>query len=63
MALGMMIPGMFAGWLHDVFAQYHLFGADGPQGFINFFWWVMLCCLATFAVCLKVRIDPSFGKK
>lgn len=63
MALGMMIPGMFAGWLHDVFAQYHLFGTDGPQGFINFFWWVMLCCLATFAVCLKVRIDPSFGKK
>lgn len=63
MALGMMIPGMFAGWLHDIFMQWHIFGADGPQGFVNFFWWVMLCCVATFAVCLNLHIDPEFGKK
>lgn len=63
MALGMMLPGMAAGWLHDTFAQYHIFGADGPQGYVNFFWWVMLCCAATFAVCLGVKIDPEFGKK
>lgn len=63
MALGMMIPGMFAGWLHDVFAEYNLFGADGPQGYVNFFWLVMVSCLATFAVCLNVKIDPAFGKK
>lgn len=63
MALGMMIPGMFAGWLHDAMQHISLFGLDGPQGFVNFFWWVMLCCVATFAVCLNLHIDPSFGKK
>lgn len=63
MALGMMLPGMAAGWLHDVFSQYNLFGMAGPQGYVNFFWWVMLCCVVTFAVCLRLRIDPEFGKK
>lgn len=63
MALGMMIPGMFAGWLHDIFEQYSIFGADGPQGYVNFFWLVMISCLATFAVCMSLKIDPSFGKK
>lgn len=63
MALGMMIPGMFAGWLHDLFMKIHIFGADGPQGFINFFWLVMISCIATFAACLKVKIAPDFGKK
>ena len=63
MALGMMIPGMFAGWLHEIFAQYNIFGMGGPQGYVNFFWLVMLSCLATFAVCFSVKIDPSFGKK
>lgn len=63
MALGMMLPGMAAGWMHNLFADLHLFGADGPQGYVNFFWWVMLCCIATFAVCMNVRIDPGFGKK
>lgn len=51
MALGMMVPGMAAGWIHDLFAEYNLFGADGPQGYVNFFWMVMLCCVATFAGC------------
>lgn len=63
MALGMMLPGMAAGWLHDILAEYSIFGTDGPQGFVNFFWWVMICCLATFAVCQTVRIDPEFGIK
>ncbi len=63
MALGMMIPGMAAGWIHDVFEKYDLFGMGGPQGYVNFFWWVMLCCIVTFAVCMKVKIDPEFGKK
>ncbi len=63
MALGMMLPGMAAGWIHDYFEQMHLFGADGPQGYVNFFWWVMACCVATFAVCLKVKIDPNFGRE
>lgn len=63
MALGMMLPGMFAGWLHDYFSRFNLFGIDGPQGFINFFWLVMACCVATLIVCANVHIDPSFGKK
>ncbi len=63
MALGMMIPGMFAGWLHDRFAQLHIFGADGPQGYVNFFWLVMAACVATLLVCAKVNIAPGFGKK
>lgn len=63
MALGMMIPGMAAGWLHDIFSEYNLFGVDGPQGYVNFFWLVMVACVATAVVCMKVKIDPSFGKK
>lgn len=63
MALGMMIPGMAAGWLHDKFEQLQIFGANGPQGYINFFWWVMLCCVATFVVSFCVKVDPNFGKK
>lgn len=63
MALGMMIPGMAAGWLHERFAAINAWGADGPQGYINFFWLVMISCLATFAVCLKVKINPAFGLK
>lgn len=63
MALGMMIPGMAAGWLHEYFAEYNIFGMAGPQGFVNFFWLVMLGCIATFGVCLTVKIDPEFGKK
>lgn len=61
MALGMMIPGMAAGWLHEVFARYNILGMAGPQGFINFFWLVMISSVATFAVCAGIKIDPSFG--
>lgn len=63
MALGMMLPGMAAGWLHEFMGQYNIFGAGGPQGYVNFFWWVMVCCAATFAACACVKIDPEFGKK
>ena len=51
MALGMMLPGMAAGWLQD-----HI-------GYENFFVWVMICCAATIAVCAFVKIDPEYGKK
>lgn len=63
MALGMMLPGMAAGKIHEFLAPLHIFTTSGPQGYINFFWFVMVCCMATFAVCLTVRIDPGFGKK
>ena len=50
-ALGMMLPGMIAGWMAD-----HL-------GYLNFFWWVVACCLVTFAVSAFVKIDPAYGRK
>ena len=50
-ALGMMIPGMLAGWMAD-----HL-------GYLNFFWWVVGCCLVTFIVSAFIKIDPQYGKK
>ena len=51
MALGMMLPGMMAGWLQELI------------GYRHFFLWTILCCAATFVVCLFIKIDPEFGKK
>lgn len=50
MALGMMLPGMAAGWVEE-----QLEIVTGGLGYVWFFWWVMACCLATFAVTLRVR--------
>ena len=50
-ALGMMLPGMMAGWMAD-----HL-------GYLRFFWWVVACCLVTFAVSAFIKIDAAYGKK
>lgn len=51
MALGMMLPGMVSGYIQELI------------GYRYFFIWVMVCCLATFAVAAMLKIDPSFGKK
>lgn len=51
MALGMMIPGMVAGWLQET------------MGYQHFFIWIMACTLATFGVTALLKIDPNFGKK
>lgn len=51
MALGMMIPGMAAGWLQEV------------MGYQMFFIWIMICTLATFGATALLKIDPEFGKK
>lgn len=51
MALGMMLPGMACGYIQQIL------------GYELFFWWVMICCLATFAVSAMLKIDPDFGKK
>ena len=51
MALGMMLPGMIAGWLQE------------QLGYVNFFGWVMGCCLITLAVTAFLKIDPAFGRK
>lgn len=63
MALGMMLPGMMAGYIQEWLSTINLLGVSGPQGYVNFFLWVMVCCIATFAVCFIVKIDKGFGKK
>lgn len=52
MALGMMIPGIFAGYIWKWLG-----------GYTGFFWFVMLCCLVTVVVTMLVKIDPEYGKK
>ena len=51
MALGMMLPGMIAGWLQET------------MGYRMFFIWIMVCTTATFWVTSLLKIDNSFGKK
>ncbi|MBA4135811.1 MAG: MFS transporter [Opitutus sp.] len=53
MALGMMLPGMAAGWIQD------------QIGYVNFFWWVLACTIPSFASAALVvgKIPESFGKK
>ena len=51
MALGMMLPGMAAGWLQEIL------------GYQHFFIWIMICCAVTFFVTAQLRIDADFGKK
>jgi MFS transporter, PAT family, beta-lactamase induction signal transducer AmpG len=51
MALGMMLPGMFAGWLQE------------QLGYRNFFVWVMICSIVPLIATSLLKIDPQFGKK
>ena len=51
MALSMMIPGMFAGYLQETL------------GYTSFFGFVMACCLVTVLVTCMVKVDPEYGKK
>jgi len=51
MALGMMIPGMFSGWLQE------------QLGYQQFFVWVCLATIPGFIVAKLVHVDPEFGKK
>jgi PAT family beta-lactamase induction signal transducer AmpG len=51
MALGMMLPGMAAGWIQD-----HL-------GYLNFFLWICVATIPSFAAAALVKVDAAFGKK
>ncbi len=51
MALGMMIPGMFSGWLQEIL------------GYKLFFIWVCIATIPGFIVTKFIPIDPEFGKK
>lgn len=51
MALGMMIPGMMAGWLQETL------------GYRMFFLWIMACTGVTVGITALLKIDKNFGKK
>jgi PAT family beta-lactamase induction signal transducer AmpG len=51
MALGMMIPGMFSGWLQEII------------GYKHFFVWVMLCMIPGMIPVLFVKVKKEFGIK
>ncbi len=49
MALGMMLPGMFSGWLQS------------QLGYGNFFIWICVAAVPSFFVTALIKIDPAFG--
>jgi PAT family beta-lactamase induction signal transducer AmpG len=51
MALGMMLPAMFSGWVQEML------------GYRYFFLWVVLSTIPGFFVASLIKIDPEFGKK
>ena len=51
MALGMMLPGFFTGWLQDII------------GYQHFFVWVLLATIPGFLVVTLIPLDAEFGKK
>ncbi len=50
MALGMMLPGMFAGWLQEIL------------GYNHFFVWAVVCSIIPVIAVSLLKIDPEFGK-
>ena len=51
MALGMMVPGMWSGWLEQ-----HL-------GYRHFFLWVVLATIPSFIVAMRLPLEPDFGRR
>lgn len=51
MAMGMMFPGMWSGWLED-----HI-------GYRHFFTWVIFATIPSFFIASRIPLDPEFGKK
>ncbi len=51
MALGMMIPGMFSGWLQDII------------GYQNFFIWIIIATIPSFIATKFIYIDSDFDHK
>jgi PAT family beta-lactamase induction signal transducer AmpG len=51
MALGMMIPGMIAGYMQETL------------GYTNFFIWVCICTIPPFFIAPLLKIDREFGVK
>jgi PAT family beta-lactamase induction signal transducer AmpG len=50
MALGMMVPGLWSGWLVDII------------GYRHFFAWVIVSAMPGLVLALQLRIDPDYGR-
>ncbi|HVS53111.1 MAG TPA: MFS transporter [Opitutaceae bacterium] len=51
MALGMMLPGMAAGWIQE------------KLGYVNFFIWICVAAIPSFIATAFIDVDPAYGKK
>ena len=51
MALGMMGPGMVAGWIQT------------QLGYPHFFLWVCVATIPSFWAAARVKIDPAYGQR
>jgi PAT family beta-lactamase induction signal transducer AmpG len=51
MAFGLMIPGMFSGWVQETL------------GYQHFFVWILLTMIPGYFIIKALKIDPEFGKK
>jgi len=49
--LGMMLPGMFSGWLQELI------------GYQNFFIWVLAATIPSFIAVYLIPLDAEFGKQ
>jgi PAT family beta-lactamase induction signal transducer AmpG len=49
MALGMMLPGMIAGWMQELL------------GYKHYFVFIMICVIPTYIAVALLKIDPKFG--
>ncbi len=51
MALGMMLPGMWSGWLQEII------------GYPHFFVWVLLATVPSFIIAALIPLEQDFGKR
>ena len=51
MALGMMLPGLFSGWLQEML------------GYQHFFIWVLIATVPSFLVVALIPLDANFGRE
>jgi MFS transporter, PAT family, beta-lactamase induction signal transducer AmpG len=51
MALGLMVPGIWSGWVQE------------QLGYPHFFVWVLLATIPSFLVAVKIPLEAEFGKR
>jgi PAT family beta-lactamase induction signal transducer AmpG len=51
MAMGMMVPGFWSGWLQEAL------------GYIGFFAWVMVAAIPSFLMTALIRVPEGFGQR